>query len=234
MKLKKLIPLLGLTLALTAMIACAKSDAVADTMKEEITDQKQAEGDASTEEASGETPDGEKGEGMAQDIPARIYGTITDISGNEITVDNQSDISSQGEMILTIDPQNTILADAGSGIPLNLSDVEPGSFVAYLGPAMTMSLPPQCTPYVVIANIPEDGETPYYAVIAEEPVVGDNSYRTVKATDGETYVIPDNAHVKPFRTRNILSVEDIHAGTRCLLWLDEQDEAFRVVVLDAE
>lgn len=235
MKLKKLIPLLGLTLALTAMTACTKSDTATDNTKEEqTTDQEQTEADAPTEEASGETPEGDEGDGMAQDIPARIYGTITEISENEITVDNQSDISSSGEMILTIDPQNTILADAESGNPLNLSDVKQGSFVAYLGPAMTMSLPPQCTPYVVIADIPEDGEAPYYAVIAEDPVVGDNSCRTVKATDGETYVIPDNAHVKPFRTRNILSVEDIHAGTRCLLWLDEQDEAFRVVVLDAE
>lgn len=86
----------------------------------------------------------------------------------------------------------------------------------------------------MIANIPEDGDAPLYAVIAEEPTLEDNSYRTVKATDGETYVIPDNAYVKPFRTRNLLSVEDIHAGTRCLLWLDEQDEAFRVVILDAE
>ena len=99
---------------------------------------------------------------------------------------------------------------------------------------MTLSLPPQCTPEVLIVNLPEDGDAPYYAVIAEEPIVGDNSYLTVKATDGATYVIPDNANVKPFRTRNILSVEDIHVGTRCLFWLDEQDEAFRVVVLDAE
>ena len=232
MKLRKLTLLLGLTLALTAMTACGSKNT--DNRGSESTDQEAVKPDE-TETIDGEfSQSSEEEEENEEDIPARIYGTIEDISESELTVDNQSDISSQGEMILTIDPQNTILADAGSGIPLNLSDVEKGSFVAYLGPAMTMSLPPQCTPYVVIANIPEDGDAPLYAVIAEEPTLEDNSYRTVKATDGETYVIPDNAYVKPFRARNILSVEDIHAGTRCLLWLDEQDEAFRVVILDAE
>ena len=195
MKLKRVIPILGLTLALTAATACGSK---------------------------------------AEDTAARIYGEVEEISEEDIIVDNQSDMSSQGEMILTIDPENTVLVDGESGLPLELSDVEKGGFVAYLGPAMTLSLPPQCTPEVLIVNLPEDGDAPYYAVIAEEPIVGDNSYLTVKATDGATYVIPDNANVKPFRTRNILSVEDIHAGTRCLFWLDEQDEAFRVVVLDAE
>lgn len=229
MKLKKMTFVLGMTLVLTAVTACGSKN-VSGENREQTGDEEAAipdEDEPIDEEFS--QPSEEDA-----DIPARIYGTIEEISGDSITVDNKSEISSQGEMILNMDPQNTILADAVSGNPLELSDVEKGSFVAYLGPAMTLSLPPQCTPYVVIANLPEDGEAPYYAVIAEEPVVEDNSYRTVKATDGETYVIPDNAQVKPFRTRNILSAEDIHAGSRCLIWLDEQDEAVRVVVLDAE
>ena len=166
--------------------------------------------DEPIDEAFGVTPEDGEGDTAPAEASARIFGTIEDISRNEITVDNQSDVSSQGELILTIDPENTVLVDAQT------------------------ALPPQCTPDVVFVNLPEDGETPYYAVIAEEPVVGDNSYRTVTATDGETYVIPDNALVKPFRTRNIVRVEDIHTGTRCLIWLDEQGEASRVVILETE
>ncbi len=137
-------------------------------------------------------------------------------------------------MILTVDPENTVLVDGESGLPLNVSDVEKG--VLWLiraghDPVFAASV------YAggVFANVSEDGEAaPYYAVIAARPVVGDNSYLTVNADDGATYVIPDNADVKPFRTRNVVKCEDIHAGTRCLFWLDEQEEAFRVVVLDAE
>ena len=93
MKLKRVIPILGLTLALTAATACGSK---------------------------------------AEDTAARIYGEVEEISEEDIIVDNQSDMSSQGEMILTIDPENTVLVDGESGLPLELSDVEKGGFVAYL------------------------------------------------------------------------------------------------------
>ena len=194
MKLKRVIPVLGLTLALTAATACGSK---------------------------------------AEDTAVRIYGEIEEVSEEDIIVDNQSDMSSQGEMILTIDPENTVLVDGESGLPLELSDVEKGSFVAYLGPAMTLSLPPQCTPEVVFTNVSEKEAAPYYAVIARKPVAKDGGLKVV-AEDGESYVIPDTAEIKPFRTRNVIRAEDIQKGSRCLIWQNEQEEIVRVVLLDAE
>lgn len=194
MKLKRVIPILGLTLALTAATACGSK---------------------------------------AEDTAVRIYGEIEEVSEEDIIVDNQSDMSSQGEMILTIDPENTVLVDGESGLPLELSDVEKGSFVAYLGPAMTLSLPPQCTPEVVFTNVSEKEAAPYYAVIARKPVAKDGGLKVV-AEDGESYVIPDTAEIKPFRTRNVIRAEDIQKGSRCLIWQNEQEEVVRVVLLDAE
>ena len=194
MKLKRVIPILGLTLALTAATACGSK---------------------------------------AEDTAVRIYGEIEEVSEEDIIVDNQSDMSSQGEMILTIDPENTVLVDGESGLPLELSDVEKGSFVAYLGPAMTLSLPPQCTPEVVFTNVSEKEAAPYYAVIARKPVAKDGGLKVV-AEDGESYVIPDTAEIKPFRTRNVVRAEDIQKGSRCLIWQNEQEEVVRVVLLDAE
>lgn len=194
MKLKRVIPILGLTLALTAATACGSK---------------------------------------AEDTAVRIYGEIEEVSEEDIIVDNQSDMSSQGEMILTIDPENTVLVDGESGLPLELSDVEKGSFVAYLGPAMTLSLPPQCTPEVVFTNVSEKEAAPYYAVIARKPVAKDGGLKVV-AEDGESYVIPDTAEIKPFRTRNVVRAEDIQKGSRCLIWQNEQKEVVRVVLLDAE
>ena len=194
MKLKRVIPVLGLTLALTAATACGSK---------------------------------------AEDTAVRIYGEIEEVSEEDIIVDNQSDMSSQGEMILTIDPENTVLVDGESGLPLELSDVEKGGFVAYLGPAMTLSLPPQCTPEVVFTNVSEKEAAPYYAVIARKPVAKDGGLKVV-AEDGESYVIPDTAEIKPFRTRNVIRAEDIQKGSRCLIWRNEQEEVVRVVLLDAE
>ena len=194
MKLKRVIPILGLTLALTAATACGNK---------------------------------------TEDTAVRIYGEIEEVSEEDIIVDNQSDMSSQGEMILTIDPENTVLVDGESGLPLKLSDVEKGSFVAYLGPAMTLSLPPQCTPEVVFTNVSEKEAAPYYAVIARKPVAKDGCLKVV-AEDGQSYVIPDTAEIKPFRTRNVVRAEDIQKGSRCLIWQNEQEEVVRVVLLDAE
>ena len=194
MKLKRVIPVLGLAMALTAATACGSKE---------------------------------------EDTAVRIYGEIEEISEEDIIVDNQSDMSSQGEMILTIDPENTVLVDGESGLPLELSDVEKGGFVAYLGPAMTLSLPPQCTPEVVFTNVSEKEAAPYYAVIARKPVAKDGCLKVV-AEDGESYVIPDTAEIKPFRTRNIVRAEDIKKGSRCLIWQNEQEEVVRVVLLDAE
>ena len=194
MKLKRVIPVLGLAMALTAATACGSKE---------------------------------------EDTAVRIYGEIEEISEEDIIVDNQSDMSSQGEMILTIDPENTVLVDGESGLPLELSDVEKGGFVAYLGPAMTLSLPPQCTPEVVFTNVSEKEAAPYYAVIARKPVAKDGCLKVI-AEDGESYVIPDTAEIKPFRTRNIVRAEDIQKGSRCLIWQNEQEEVVRVVLLDAE
>ena len=74
---------------------------------------------------------------------------------------------------------------------------------------------------------------PYYAVIARKPVVKDGSLKVV-AEDGQSYVIPDTAEIKPFRTRNVVRAEDIQKGSRCLIWLNEQGEVVRVALLDAE
>ena len=47
--------------------------------------------------------------------------------------------------------RTTFILDT-DGMPVDLEDVKEGKFEAYLGPAMTMSLPPQAFPYVVIVQ----------------------------------------------------------------------------------
>lgn len=164
----------------------------------------------------------------------RIYGVITDVSASEqtITVDNQSEVSSTGEIILTIDPSNTEIIDAQTGLPVELSEVQNGSFEAYLGDAMTMSLPPQCTPDMVIVNIAEDAAAPQYAVAAEDPADAADLENAIvlKATDGRTYVIDKDAQVTPYLTRNIVKLQDLTAGTACLLWEDENEIVTKVMI----
>ncbi len=160
--------------------------------------------------------------------PIRIWGVVTDTYDGVMVVDNQSDVSSAGEIELTIGEETYVL-DASTGLPVSLDDVETGSFEAYLGPEMTMSLPPQTTPYVVIVNIPEDNRTPQYAIAAELTEENDGSL-SLTATDGRVYQIPDSARITPYLTKNIVTKDDIQVGTACLIWADDDDVAETVMV----
>ena len=235
MNLKKLICILGIGMTLTMAAACTgnagsqqtqENEALEDTQDTEVSE------DAQQEDAAEESTQEDPGEAVSE-APVRIYGTITEVGEDTLTVDNQSDASTSGEIILNIDPENTILADAQSGLPLLLSDVQAGSFEAYLGPVMTMSIPPHTTPYVVVANIPEDGTAPQYAVAAGTPVL-ENGVYTLEATDGRTYTIPEDVEISPFRTRNIVTLADLTEGRASLLWLDENGTVSKVVLLETE
>lgn len=239
MKLRKLVSILGLTAALSLAAACGQNEGSTEQNQESTETEENGgaletapEDTESTEEAAGEeAAAGQQEDGAVSEAPVKISGVIKEVGEDTITVDNQSENAPSGEIILTIDPENTVLADGQTGLPVTLVDVAEGSFEAYLGPAMTMSLPPHSTPYVVVVNLPEDGVAPQYAVAAEELVLEDGYY-TLKATDGRTYTIPEDVEIAPFRTRNIVTLQDLTAGRACLIWLDENETAVKLILLE--
>ena len=168
----------------------------------------------------------------SEETSAAVFGVITDVGENEIIVDNQSGVSSEGEIILMIDPDHTYLLDASTGLPVDVKDVQVGSsFEAYLGDAMTMSLPPQNTPDIVFVNIPEDIAMPVYAVAAEDPTET-NGIWTLKATDGTVYEVTEDAQVVPYLTKNIVKMQDVQKGTACAIWYDDQNQVQKVMILE--
>ena len=168
----------------------------------------------------------------SEETSAAVFGVITDVGENEIIVDNQSGVSSEGEIILMIDPDNTYLLDASTGLPAEVQDVQVGSsFEAYLGDAMTMSLPPQNTPDIVFVNIPEDIAMPSYVVAAEDPTEA-NGIWTLKATDGTVYEVPEDAQVVPYLTKNIVKMQDVQKGAACAIWYDDQNQVQKVMILE--
>lgn len=174
-------------------------------------------------------PEGSDIDKMAGDAPLRIWGVLLSAGDDGILAYNQANISSPGEMIFHIDPENTFVLDAQSGFPVEMADVQLGSFEAYLGPIMSMSLPPQTTPYVVIVNIPEGFRAPQYVVAADK--LGQKDGKTVlSANDGREYAIADNAAIQPYLTRNIVAMEDIKESSRCLVWLNDDNEVESIVL----
>lgn len=201
----------------------AQTEAAAGTTEAE-TDSLEVE----TGEAPGTSAEETTEEGVEVDIPLKISGLIHSVDGNEIVADNQSENSVQGDMILMVDENSTFILDT-DGMPVDLADVKEGKFEAYLGPAMTMSLPPQAFPYVVIVNIPEDAVVPQYLVAAGAAEEKDGK-TILTATDGTEYEISADAQVVPYLTKNIVKLTDVVEGSECMVWQNADGVVEKVMV----
>ena len=111
------------------------------------------------------------------------------------------------------------VVDALTGFPDVLRDGE--EICVWLSEAMTMSLPPQNTPFLVAVNLPEDGALPQLHEITEV------SGTKVTTTCDEVLEIPPAAEFFPYRTRQIVTAADLKPGVRMLVW----GEMERIMVL---
>ncbi len=214
-----------------AMMAGGCSGQTADTKTEAVqTEAEQTESSTmsdSEKESFYAAQDSDSQE--AEEGPVKITGTILEAGEGRILVDSDSETGYIGEILLMIDPENTLVLDGASGFPVELADVGLGYFEAYLGPAMTMSLPPQTTPYVVIVNIPEGKEAPHYVVSAGK-VEEVRGKMTLTGTDEAEYPLARNVEISPYLTKNIVQLEDIGSDSRCLVWMNEEAEVDRIVL----
>ena len=133
--------------------------------------------------------------------------------------------------------EGVMILDAVSGEPVDAKSIKDGSTVyAWLGAqtAMTMSLPPQVTPELLLVNVPADYKVPQYDVIVRATVImaGIPHYSGMDITlsDGTTYQVWADAQITPHLTRNRVTYQDLLPGTRVLMWADDSGKGSRVLV----
>ncbi len=233
MRKKFMIATAGIAAAMIMATGCSSKTPAETTpsQTESVAETTEAETESAaveTGEAPGTSAEETTGETVDLDIPLKIFGLIHSVDGSEIVVDNQSENSAQGDMILMVDENNTFVLDT-DGMPVDLADIQEGNFEAYLGPAMTMSLPPQAFPYVVIVNIPEDAAVPQYMVAAGAAEEKDGK-TILTATDGTEYEIASDAQVFPYLTKNIVKLTDVVEGSKCLVWQNADGVVEKVMV----
>lgn len=168
----------------------------------------------------------------AEDLsqPIRIHGSVISKGDNSLTIDNQASASYVGEMVLHTDDTQTRILDAVSGLPAALSDIQDGSFIyAYISPVMALSLPPQTSAEMILCNIPADFRVPDYIQVESMVTDGDNTF-SLKATNGKEYSVPGNCSVNPYLTRNIVTLADVTAGKTCLVYEDEDNEVYKIIL----
>ena len=113
-----------------------------------------------------------------------------------------------------------------NGYPISMDHLEEGESVrVYVGPAMTMSLPPISNGVVVLADVPEDGGFPIYTQVKDvvwepEQADGTGGVYVLTTADGTTYRINSSTVLLPYLTRNIIREQDLTPGSNILLWTD--------------
>lgn len=137
--------------------------------------------------------------------------------------------------------EGVMILDAVSGEPVDAKSIKDGSTVyVWLGAqtAMTMSLPPQVTPELLLVNIPADFKVPQYDIIVRANYImkGIPGYSGMAITlsDGTACQVWQDATVKPYLTRNRVTYQDLLPGTRVLVWVDDQGLVSKAMVFPYE
>lgn len=175
-----------------------------------------------------------------QDLaPVRVWGKVTKLESGSLLLknDNQDDIYS--EVVVHL-PEGVPCVDAVSGLPMDMSRVKDGdTLYAWVGNAMTMSLPPQTSARIVVGNVPADYRMPeFYEITGLDRTVMPAIYPVPERTEvnlpvagGETLKIPVSAQFIPWRTKCIVTVDDLVPGREILVWKDRDGVVTKVLVL---
>lgn len=170
--------------------------------------------------------------------PVQVWGQAAWLESGSLLLKNSDKTALHQEVVVHLN-ETTPVVGAVSGLPMDASAIKNGDTIyAWIGPAMTMSLPPQAGAVVVVANIPADFAVPqYYEVTGVDQTVTIATYPAPPGTEvnlpvtgGEVLRIPVSAEVVPYRTRQIVTLDDLAPGSRILVWRDSTGSVSRVLV----
>lgn len=169
--------------------------------------------------------------------PIRVWGTLTQLSDGGLLVRNSNQDDSLNEVILH--GESILCLDAVTGEPMSTDDLKDGETIyAWVGPVMTMSLPPQATAILIVANIPADFSAPQYheiravtpqAMIAIYPPPA-LTWTEVTTTDDKILKITDAAQLERYGSDDPVRLEDLVPGTRILTWTGTDGDISKVLV----
>lgn len=165
-----------------------------------------------------------------------VWGPVLRVTEDRIYINNLSDNTMKGEVAITISSEHSRVVEAVNGYPVALGELSEGDFIyAYLGPAMTLSLPPIANGKMIICKAPADFKVPEYIRVTAAEKQEDGSVK-ITGSNGNTYLAPADATILPYLTRQIVRLKDVTTDSTCLIWSDENSQATKIVLFapDAE
>ena len=184
---------------------------------------------ARPETVSGETGEetkAEEAETYVELQPVSKWGYIADVdeasgditfNSNELLVDENGEYKDTTSEIILKTTANTPVLDGTTLAPVAMSEIDTAQPVyVWTAQAMTMSIPPQTAAQILIVNVPQDASAPMY-VVAQQVETKEDGSIVITDQDGVTWRADADTEVTPYLTRNIVTLEDIHEGTRLVV-----------------
>ena len=169
-----------------------------------------------------------------------IWGTVTRQENGSLLVQKSgASAPTDGYVLWT---EHAAILDAVTGAPADAASIQNGSTVYAWGRAqspMTMSLPPQTAPELLLVNVPADFHVPQYDIIVRSDGltslgIPERSGMAITLSDGSTLQVWEEAQIAPYLTRNRVTCQDLTPGTRVLVWTDAQGEVCKVLVFPSQ
>ncbi len=247
---KRMKCLFGCGLLIAALAGCGKTEEMQNTkeqeenlqesqqsqqeeMQAEQQDLESQDGQQAQEPSESQQPEEMQPDGEVQgnaDFSLRVWGPVLSVEEGTVVIDNRSDLSFRGEMILSIEEEGTRILDAENGYPVELSELsEEEAVFAYIGSTAALSEPPMVSASLILCEIPDDLRIPDYVHVVAMEEQPDGSY--LLTGDNEIqYLVPQECETLPYLTRNVVTLQDIQEGKECLIWSDEKRTAQKIVL----
>lgn len=166
--------------------------------------------------------------------PVRVHGKISKVDTENsrllfeaetpvVAADGRETGETSVQEVLLLVNETTPIVDAASGQPVALSDVKEGQpAYAWHSRMMTRSLPPQTQAELLVVNVPADYAAPQYVVV--KSISRNENNGTLELTDQEGNrwaASAETSTIEPWLTRNLVRLDDLQEGSRCLIWPGE-------------
>ncbi len=151
--------------------------------------------------------------------PVLVWGSLTKVSEDRISLKNSDENSQYPEILLNI-TEETLILDAATGDPVSFDSLRDGqTLYAYADSAMTRSLPPQSNALMLLCNIAQDTSVPHYVQI-QSVLASDEESLTVSTDAQVNLTFTKDCPLTAYLTKNVVTDEDLIPGTRILAWYD--------------
>lgn len=152
--------------------------------------------------------------------PVRWNGTIASVDAENgyILLNGQEGQDQLSQLRVSVG-QGVPVIDAVTGMPVQLSELQEGEPVyAWISQMMTMSIPAQSPLQAMVVNLPEDAAAPQYVVIKSVEADGNGNYTFTDQEGARWTAREDSTSVTPYLTRQMILLQGIEEGMKCMIW----------------